>query len=628
MISNNCIIQWNPNGFYDKLREFDVLLYEFNPSIICVQETHFRPGQNTKYKNFEFFSKNVVDNSRRAHGGVSILARESVRATSVPLNTNLQAVAVKLSSPVSFTLCNIYIPENRIEERELSDLLNQLPEPFLILGDFNAHNTLWGSDHIDCKGRVVESVFDSFGLNLLNSGDHTRISSATGKTSVLDLTWCSPNLHSCFDWQTLKDTHGSDHFPILLKILGVIIDSSRRPKWKLEQANWPGFSTKAVFDRCMLDEEVEDIFEHMTVNIISAAHDNIPRTNDTRGRPPVPWFDDEIKEAIRNRRRYLQKLNRGSIIINEHTLIEFKRLKAVRRRLSRQKSKQSLEKYLSSIDSSTSTKEAWSKINRFRGKHKARTVEQLKTSDELITNPVMIAEEFGATFAKISNDSSYTDDFKIIKESTEEIPLALYGGYNDSINSPFSMEELDEAISSGKSTSPGPDDITNDMLKYLSIESKTFLLNAINKLWTTRAFVKDWRRAISIPVLKPGKDPTSPLSYRPIQLTSCFCKTVERMVNKRLTFELERRNLLSPYQFGFRKMRSTADPLNILESEIQIAFANKEHLVAVELDIHKAYDCTWRRLILNKLWEWGFRGNILFFIDNLMKDRIYGSHWK
>ncbi|GFX94820.1 uncharacterized protein TNCV_2378931 [Trichonephila clavipes] len=43
-----------------------------------------------------------------------------------------------------------------------------------------------------------------------------------------------------------------------------------------------------------------------------------------------------------------------------------------------------------------------------------------------------------------------------------------------------------------------------------------------------------WREAIVIPILKPGKEATDPLNYRPIALTSCFCKTFERMINTRL----------------------------------------------------------------------------------------------
>ncbi|GFX46060.1 putative RNA-directed DNA polymerase from transposon X-element [Trichonephila clavipes] len=56
--------------------------------------------------------------------------------------------------------------------------------------------------------------------------------------------------------------------------------------------------------------------------------------------------------------------------------------------------------------------------------------------------------------------------------------------------------------------------------------------------------------ATVIPILKPGKVATDPLSYRPIALTSCFCKTFERMVNTRLVYVLEKEKCISPLQSG------------------------------------------------------------------------------
>ncbi|GFU15509.1 putative RNA-directed DNA polymerase from transposon X-element [Trichonephila clavipes] len=69
------------------------------------------------------------------------------------------------------------------------------------------------------------------------------------------------------------------------------------------------------------------------------------------------------------------------------------------------------------------------------------------------------------------------------------------------------------------------------------------------------------REAIEIPILKPGKVATDPLSYRPIALTSCFY-----MVNTRLAYVLEKEKCISPLQSGFRKGRSTPDNLVFLES--------------------------------------------------------------
>ena len=64
-------------------------------------------------------------------------------------------------------------------------------------------------------------------------------------------------------------------------------------------------------------------------------------------------------------------------------------------------------------------------------------------------------------------------------------------------------------------------------------------------------FPTSWKTAIIIPVTKPGKVFSDPGSYRPIALTSCLCKTMERMVNSRLTWYLELHMVITEFQSGF-----------------------------------------------------------------------------
>ena len=118
------------------------------------------------------------------------------------------------------------------------------------------------------------------------------------------------------------------------------------------------------------------------------------------------------------------------------------------------------------------------------------------------------------------------------------------------------------------------------MLKHLPASSLQALLGIFNHIWTTGDFHEDWRLATVIPIPKPGKDPAEPTNYRPIALTSCLCKTLERLINKRLIWYLESYNLLSRYQSGFRAGHSTNDNLVRLETFIRDAFVKKEHVVA------------------------------------------------
>ncbi|GBN55468.1 putative RNA-directed DNA polymerase from transposon X-element [Araneus ventricosus] len=161
------------------------------------------------------------------------------------------------------------------------------------------------------------------------------------------------------------------------------------------------------------------------------------------------------------------------------------------------------------------------------------------------------------------------------------------------------------------------------MIQHLSDESLHNLLFLYNRIWHEHSFPSSWQQAIIIPVLKPGKEPSNPCNYRPIALTNCMCKILEKMANKRLVYYLETNSLLSPFQSGFRQGRSTIDNLLALETEIRNAFIRRQHAVAIFFDIEKAYDRAWRYGILRDLYNCNLRGNLPIFIQNFLKVRQF-----
>ena len=84
-----------------------------------------------------------------------------------------------------------------------------------------------------------------------------------------------------------------------------------------------------------------------------------------------------------------------------------------------------------------------------------------------------------------------------------------------------------------------------------------------------------------LPIPKPGEDATNPTNYRPISLTSCLCKTLQRIINARLVRFLEKNKLISKCQSGFRRGRSTTDQLVRLESLIRDGFIRGDHVVSL-----------------------------------------------
>ncbi|GBN35293.1 hypothetical protein AVEN_233492-1 [Araneus ventricosus] len=108
------------------------------------------------------------------------------------------------------------------------------------------------------------------------------------------------------------------------------------------------------------------------------------------------------------------------------------------------------------------------------------------------------------------------------------------------------MFELETALSRAHDASPGSDGIAYNMLRHLNTTSLSHLLILFNRIWTEQKYPSQWHEAIVIPILKPGKDPSNHLHYRPIALMSCLCKIFERMVNACLIFELEKQGCIPP----------------------------------------------------------------------------------
>ena len=81
----------------------------------------------------------------RDRGGIVLLVSNNFLHSPIPLNTNIQAIAISIHIRQLITMCTIYLPpKDNIQQHDLNNLINQLPTPFNILDDFNAHNPVWG----------------------------------------------------------------------------------------------------------------------------------------------------------------------------------------------------------------------------------------------------------------------------------------------------------------------------------------------------------------------------------------------------------------------------------------------------------------------------------------------------
>ncbi|GFX14448.1 probable RNA-directed DNA polymerase from transposon X-element [Trichonephila clavipes] len=347
-------------------------------------------------------------------------------------------------------------------------------------------------------------------------------------------------------------------------------------------------------------ESFDTAVKEVTNVLIAAADLSIPKRSRHLFQHYKPWWNTDCQTAYKNQwklweifRRYLTTKN----------LLAFKKEKSNAPKVRRQNRRQSWVRYVSSLTSSTSSKQLWRKVKAANGMYrefsflfyKPRTLPFLPQS-KLVTFWVKL-------FRVYLVQSLIILVFSRLR-GVQNAPRLIFPLAPFFHNCDFTMTELKKALLQAHNTSPGPDGITYTMLRQLNPNSLANILFLFNRVWKEHCFPSNWREAIVIPILKRGKVPTDPLSYRPIALTSCFCKTFERMS-------------------GFRKGRSTLHNHVFLESQIRDAFVKRNHLVSLFFDIEKAYNRTWRYGILHNMYNFGLRGNLPIFIFNFLAVRYF-----
>ena len=80
------------------------------------------------------------------------------------------------------------------------------------------------------------------------------------------------------------------------------------------------------------------------------------------------------------------------------------------------------------------------------------------------------------------------------------------------------------------------------------------------------------------------------LNYQHISFLSVVTKALEKLGNNRIVDHLEKFDLFSDFQYGFRSFQSTADLLTVASDRIVRVFNRFGATRAVAFDISKAFD--------------------------------------
>ena len=209
---------------------------------------------------------------------------------------------------------------------------------------------------------------------------------------------------------------------------------------------------------------------------------------------------------------------------------------------------------------------------------------------------------------KDENGNILTKDIEI-KSRWKQYCEKLYATQEDEEEDRIEIEDIDvdsepdillsevnlamKKLKNGKS--PGIDNIQAELLKDSDEEGIKIIHRLCNKIWITKEWPADWKKAVFLPLPKKG-DTRECANNRTISLISHASKVLLNVIVERIRDHLEKE--LPPEQAGFRKGRGTRNQIgnlrNLMEKNMEF-----RPLYLCFIDYSKAFDC----VLHKQLWR-------------------------
>ncbi|KAG7305636.1 hypothetical protein JYU34_009730 [Plutella xylostella] len=335
-----------------------------------------------------------------------------------------------------------------------------------------------------------------------------------------------------------------------------------------------------------------------------------------RKTPIKPWITEGLLRCMRTRDKMHKNLRKDPY--NEILKTSYRRYRnfcnGVLKKVKRQYEKSELDKA-----SRTNSKQMWHVIN---------NITRFKPTKSVAHDILSISNDPLEAINKANYYFAHSGEELAAKILAKDYNLNM-GDSDTPINiCPNSLvlleTNLSEVITTIKSlkntTSSGWDRISTKILQQNIKILAAPITHICNLSITQGIFPKALKMSVITPIHKSG-DKTIFSNYRPISLLPTLSKVLEKILYSQLTSYLEKQNILSANQFGFRRGKSTADAVSNLTEQVVDALDVGDRCLAVFLDLRKAFDTISIPKLLKKLENIGIRSLQLELFTDYMSDR-------
>ena len=595
-------------------------LHNENIDIIIGAETHL----DGNLLNSEILPPNytAIRNDRnRSGGGVAIIHKIDLQVTEIrrPKNVELVAAKVQCHGKKPLIICAVYRPPNNNREymdtlcATIRDIYNSHPGcAFWCGGDFNLPDIYWPDETI--SGSQYPKYINQALLDLLRSCNLDQIvdfPTRINNTLEIMLTNRPTLVHKITPYPGLSD-HDS--------IVQSEIDCNaqiRRPiprkihLWhKLSDSdlsniqNYVRDQTKSLTENYSPDSPVEELWlkikqisDHVLQNFVPSMM--------TSPRFSLPWIDRKCKRLSKRKQRAYNKARRTDL---DSDWQKFRNLRRDTQKACKLASANFLAKRISDdFDNNRKTLYKCIKTKRTDNTGVAPLTQNGTTFSSPKDKANVLNKQFASVFSPILDHIPFLGSPKVPK--IQDIVITVSG-----------VIKLLKDLKPNKA--PGPDDVPAKFLKETASEIAPALTLLFQASLKQSKIPSDWRHAKVAPLYKTGKnDRSKPANYRPISLTSLVCKSMEHIICSNLMGHLDKYNILTDFQHGFRKGRSCETQLILTVGELTRALEQGKQVDCILLDFAKAFDKVSHRCLLAKLKHYGIDGTILFWIEDFLKSR-------
>lgn len=635
------IISWNANGL---LQHGDELIHyvtnsAIKPQVICIQESNLYSKILPVINSYCLLRHDRIN---KRGGGLCIYIHSSISYTSIdPFNDNsirqIEAMGITCSyKNLQFNITNIYCPPNvKVTKKEICNL--KIDKNHLLMGDFNAKHSLWGSPKADLRGRILHDFFCLENpLICLNTGQGTRLN-PNGKLSHIDIVFASGNLAAKINTYVGDDNWGSDHYPIIIcykgpetKIEEDPIDLSRPPSYNYKKANWKKYKEEVEFH--LLNRKVDDATSCLVIStqilqegIIKARELSVPKIDADRQhfKHKSAFWNENCTNAIQARRRAEKRFRLVESVQNK---IDYKKAKAKVKYTIKQAKMEYWNNISNTFNRETKLGSIWTKVKKLNGTDSSNSSHYPSLDDKFLMTNSQIANCFAKNFQYLSSNLNVPQESLNLRQQilSQNPKFSKPIGKVEELIKPFTREELEETLGHFKGkTSSGPNSIGYPLLLNLPSSGVNYLLDLYNLSLKSGMLPLDWKAGWIKPILKPGKNKTDPLSYRQICLGNTIAKVIEKMIANRLGWYLTSNKLINQNQLGFLKGFSSTDQVARVVHDAKSALRVGNTMITVCIDFTRAFDLVWIDGLILKLRSLQIPRELILWITSFLKDRKY-----